>query len=185
MIYEIPNFLSHEFCDNVIEYFNVSGKRSLWQTDKKFHGRTLCPSEIDDNQLLNKFRAFEQKMVQTASKLFYEEQFIFSEFIDIVYWAPGMSMDEHVDNYDPDRGQNPATKQLPFRYYSSVCYLNDNYNGGYTFFPTENKACVPEKGKIVMFPSHIEHGVTEVKLNPRYTIAMWFTIHEDHIFNLI
>ncbi len=185
MIYEIPNFLSHDFCDEVVKYFNDSGQRSLWQNHEDFHGRTLTPREITDHSLIQKFRAFEQKMVQTASKLFYEEKFIFSEFIDIVYWGPGMSMDAHIDNYDYSKGTNPDTANLPFRYYSSICYLNDGYEGGYTFFPNENKACVPEKGKVVFFPSYVEHGVTEVKVNPRYTIAMWFTIQEQHVFDLI
>lgn len=183
MIYEIPNFLPHEFCDEVVQYFDKTGERTRDQTHEDFKGRTLTPNQMSSYSMMQKFRAFEQKMVQTASKLFYEEKFIFSEFIDVVYWGPGMSMDAHVDNYDASNGTDPQTSALPFRYYSSVCYLNDGYDGGYTFFPNQNTACIPEKGKVVFFPSYIEHGVTEVKLNPRYTIAMWFTIQEDHVYN--
>ena len=171
MIYEIPNVISPQFCDEVIKYFEESGKRSLWQTQKDFHGRTLSPKDIDDNpELVLKFKAFQQKIVQLTSKLFYHEKFIYNEFIDIVYWGPGMSMGTHVDNGYSDNDP------LRSRYYSSVCYLNDTYEGGQTIFPDQNTLCIPEKGKIVIFPSTVKHGVAEVKNGSRYTIASWFTI---------
>lgn len=178
MIYEIPNIVTSEFCDEVIEYFDKSGKRSWWQDHEDFHGRTLSPKDIDDNpELVLKIKVFQQKAVQIASKLFYNEKFIYSEFMDIVYWGPGMSMKPHIDNgYSDD-------DPLRSRYYSSICYLNDSYDGGHTIFPNQNKACIPEKGKMVIFPSSIEHGVSEVKDGSRYTLATWFTIFEDCVFD--
>lgn len=61
--------------------------------------------------------------------------------------------------------------------YSSVLYLNDDYDGGELFFPEFNLTIKPKLGDLVTFPTNSMyiHGVKEVKYGTRYTIALsWF-----------
>ena len=179
MIYEIQNFLDDETCDMLIHHFKISNKkRTDKQTQKFFADRTLCPSEINDFNVKKMMHIFRQKTVQAISKLF-NEQYVFLEFWDIVYWGEGIEMPSHADNIKPDRTPNLC----PQRDYSSICYLNHDYKGGHTYFTYENKTCIPEKGKIIFYPSGLQftHGVSKVIKGDRYTLASWYTKDENYI----
>lgn len=176
MIYEVPNFIDDELCDDLIKYHD--NPRNLKRNIKHpiFNNRTICASDIKDPNIVFRLRILEHKVTQITSKLFYKEPFLFIEHWDIVHWEPGMSMESHVDN-----GKNIYDdSNLSDRDYTAVCYLNDGYQGGETFFPSEQKVCIPEKGKFVVFPSEILHGVKEV-FDHRYTLTIWFTRNENSI----
>jgi hypothetical protein len=178
MIYELQNFLDDETCDVLIDYFKTSKKRSEWQKDEFFSGRTLSPSEICDEDIKKRMEIFKSKTLQSISRLFHENH-VFLEFWDLVYWPTGIKMEPHADNIKPDKTPNSC----PQRDYSSICYLNDDYKGGQTFFVYENKTCIPEKGKIIFYPSGLQftHGVSKVVDGERYTLASWYTKDQDHI----
>ena len=58
-------------------------------------------------------------------------------------------------------------------HWTSVCYLNDDYEGGETLI--EDDTIKPQKGRLVVFPSKkMEHGVSLVKGKPRYTYISWW-----------
>ena len=177
MIYEVPNFINDELCDDLIRYHDNPYNIKREMNHPIFNNRVICPSQVQDFKIESQLRVFELKVTQIASKLFYKEPFLFIEHWDIVHWEPGMDMEAHVDNakYTYDEGS------LSNRHYTAVCYLNDGYDGGETFFPTENKVCTPEKGKFVIFPSDLLHGVKKV-YGHRYTLGLWFTRNEDAIY---
>ena len=178
MIYEIQNFLDDETCDMLIQYFVSSKKRTIGQENEFFKGRTLSPSEICDDDIKMRMEIFKSKALQSISRLFHENC-VFLEFWDLVHWSKGIKMEPHADNIYPDRSPNTC----PHRDYSSICYLNHNYKGGHTFFVYENKTCIPEKGKIIFYPSGLQftHGVSKVTEGNRYTLASWYTKDEKHI----
>ena len=179
MIYEVPNFIDGELCNDLIKYHDDSNNVKRKMEHPIFNNRVICPSEIRDPDIAFRMRIFEHKVTQIASKLFYKEPFLFIEHWDVVHWEPGMSMEAHVDNgeftYD-----HHDDYTLSNRHYTGVCYLNDGYDGGETFFPTEQKVCTPKKGKFVVFPSDLQHGVKEV-FDHRYTLGVWFTRNENAI----
>jgi hypothetical protein len=173
MIHELSGLVSDEtMCDRVINYFKDTNQRSLWQDDTFFSGRTLSPSEIEDGDLRKEINCLVYKITQMSFSLY--KKFIFPEFLDIVYWAPDMEMGVHTDDQE---------ENLIQRHYTAVCYLNDDYEGGETYLPENNYICRPEKGKVIIFPSNYPHGVTKVKNNSRYTLAMWFTTDEKYLLD--
>lgn len=98
---------------------------------------------------------------------------LFSDTAQIVRWGVGQALTPHADNIEPD-GRPNAT---PHRSLSSIVYLNDDYEGGETFYPGLGFKVRPERGTLVAFgagPSHV-HGVTAVTSGLRYTYAGWFT----------
>ena len=58
--------------------------------------------------------------------------------------------------------------------YSSLVYLNDNYDGGELFF--ENEIFKMKALSCIIFESgpHHKHGVKIIKKGKRYTIPSWY-----------
>ena len=80
------------------------------------------------------------------------------------------SMDLHIDRNTKTRNYN-----LDF---SSLIYLNDNYEGGELVF--ENKELKMPRLSCIAFESHLHpHAVKEVKKNNRYTIPSWYQFKEN------
>lgn len=77
-------------------------------------------------------------------------------------WVPGKSGAPHID----------AIEKEPFIEYSTVIYLNDEYEGGEIYFPKQNFIHRPNKYSAVFFPGNnyeYIHGVKEITAGNRYT----------------
>jgi predicted 2-oxoglutarate/Fe(II)-dependent dioxygenase YbiX len=61
------------------------------------------------------------------------------------------------------------------RYYSLVCYLNDDFEGGSTRFPALDYAVKPQCGKAILFPSRYLHGGEPVISGQKYILISWIT----------
>jgi len=59
------------------------------------------------------------------------------------------------------------------RYFSVVCYLNDNFSGGETSFPGCEYTAKPKAGKAIIFPSHYLHGSVPVIRGEKFVIVSW------------
>tara|TARA_B100000427_G_scaffold250267_1_gene213493 strand:+ start:516 stop:1079 length:564 start_codon:yes stop_codon:yes gene_type:complete len=185
MIHEVPNFIEPQLCQWVIDYFESVPKDRDPLQDKFFVGRTISLTNVNTYDVKKRFKVFEQMMVQTIGKLFPDDGYIFTENTNIVKWPAGIkwdqdsefAMDPHVDN-EFDREYD---RHLTERDFTTICYLNDDYEGGHTFFPELDIECVPERGKVVFLPSTLLHGVTAISGNDRYTIATWFTKNREAI----
>ena len=80
----------------------------------------------------------------------------------IVFWPPTSFKKMHKDGTMQKKNE-----------WVSVCYLNDDYEGGETMI--ESDLIKPKKGRLVVFPSKkMSHGVSLVKRIPRYTYIAWW-----------
>jgi hypothetical protein len=72
-------------------------------------------------------------------------------------------------------------RQTRNRYYTVLCYLNDDFEGGNTLFPTLNRSVKPRCGKAVLFRSAYLHGGEPVTSGQKYVLVSWITgpIPED------
>lgn len=170
LIFEVDNFFSEEKCDQILAWFKNKKKESINGGNGLFNNRTTPYNTIDDlyiKQLVNSFRF---DITTLAQNLFKTN--LYPDYTDLVYWPSGLSMDVHADAVWLDG--SPA--KFPYRYCAGVCYLNDNYKGGETYFPNFNQISKPKKGKVVLFPSNLEyqHGVKQIT-GERYTMPIWFS----------
>ena len=78
---------------------------------------------------------------------------------------PGMGCDVHTD------GPGEFGYQI---------FLNDDFNGGETFYPEDNFYIKPKPGHLVIFKTSELHGVTVVEGNPRYTITSNFGLNPNN-----
>lgn len=85
---------------------------------------------------------------------------------------------EHADCEKQDG--TPVMTNFYFMYnLTAICYLNDEFAGGETYFSKYGVTIVPKAGDLVMFPSRYRHGVKRMSGGVRYTLPTWFTFDID------
>ena len=77
---------------------------------------------------------------------------------------------EAAGHYRPHRDTGVDLEQ---RYFSVVCYLNDDFEGGRTLFPTLDYAVTPDVGNAVLFPSTYLHGSEPVINGRKFVLVSW------------
>jgi predicted 2-oxoglutarate/Fe(II)-dependent dioxygenase YbiX len=63
--------------------------------------------------------------------------------------------------------------QLSERYLSVVCYLNDDFEGGHTSFPSLNTSVAPHAGHAIVFPSQYIHCAEPVIRGEKFVFITW------------
>lgn len=176
LIFEVEDFIVPEICDSVVEWFKSQKKLDTNAGNNLFDNRTIPYSSIQNEDIKRAVNAYRFDITSLVREKF--ELKLYPDYTDLVYWPSGLSMDVHADAVWLDG--TPA--MFPYRYCAGVCYLNDDYEGGETFFPNFNVEIKPKKGKVVLFPSNLEyqHGVREVK-GDRYTMPIWFSKNPENL----
>jgi hypothetical protein len=75
-----------------------------------------------------------------------------------------------ADHYMPHHDTGPGFED---RYFSVVCYLNDDFEGGRTSFPGLDFAAAATAGKTIVFPSNYLHGSEPVISGEKFVIVSW------------
>ena len=154
-IVEIENFLSEDECNKLIEMHT-----KLFAHRGKIHNETevlnvmymLLYDGKDDI-----FIKYIHGKITEHIKAIDKSSFI--DFFEVVRWKEKLCMGKHFD--------------FDFHKWTSVIYLNDDYEGGETAVGEDT--ITPLKGKIVTFqgPS-VLHGVNKVLKGDRYTAPVWY-----------
>jgi hypothetical protein len=86
--------------------------------------------------------------------------------------------DTHVVRYSPGGFYVPHIDTVPgeeYRYFTVLCYLNEDFEGGWTSFPLLNFSVRPRTGKAILFPSTYLHCAEPVGSGEKYVIVTWLT----------
>ena len=86
----------------------------------------------------------------------------------------------HADS-EAAEGEDWKPNHTPQRQYSTLLYLNSEFEGGDLCFPNLGIRIRPTRGLLIGFPSHhgFVHAVEPVRHGRRYSVACWFTTHEE------
>ena len=154
-VVETENFLSGDECNRLIEIH-----RKLFVSQGWLHNETevldfmpMLPNHSEDDIFARYIHGKITEHIKAVNK---------SSFIDYfhaVKWKESLFMQKHAD--------------FGFHAWTSVIYLNDDYEGGETV--VGDKEITPRQGKIVTFqgPS-VLHGVNKVLKGDRYTVPVWY-----------
>ncbi len=160
MLLEKEKFLSNDLCDYFITYHTNMGY------DFKHRNTTVMSCE---NQSLNGNIVF--KILLKKLNFFAEENAknTFINYSQIVKWPTGEDQGEHID--------------FDHHTYTSILYLNDDYEGGQTV--VGDKIIEPKKGKIIFFNGNqVRHKVLPITSGIRYTNPTWYiTQTEEGVLN--
>ena len=142
------NFLSINECNSLISFYEENKKNSIKFRDTFF--LDLKEQNLDKtliNNICNISRLINGSIIDWAQ---------------IVYWPTGSFQDLHYD-----KALNKTTL-------SSICYLNDDYEGGQTYFG-EGTIFSHKKGRILFFDgNYYLHGVKKITSGNRYVLAIWY-----------
>ncbi len=120
------------------------------------------------------------KEIATAIRLKIKEHYgldeLYSDTFQIVRWFPGMYQQVHADN--PSKEQMNNGLDLSHRDFGAIVYINDDYEGGQTYYPDHDVYITPKSGRLAVHPGTPDHmhGVTEVVGTTRYTISSFWTL---------
>jgi predicted 2-oxoglutarate/Fe(II)-dependent dioxygenase YbiX len=170
------NVLAREHCGLLIDCFERNrGAAAAHAGDAYWDGRyiwqgSLPPSELDAQRIMQQARMVAYTLlVQT----WLPDKPVYPDTTQLVRWHEGLELTPHVDNLHPDGSANGT----PHRSHSFIIYLNDDYDGGETFFPGYGVRLQPKAGALLLFGAGLDyvHGVTKITKGLRYTCAGWFT----------
>jgi len=144
------NFLSKHYCNYLIDLFKKNEKKH------ESHGRTTL-IVLDEYFYLDPVK----KLFAIISNHGIDnlDQSCFINYMQIVEWKSESYQPKHLDLYD-----HP---------YTSIIYLNDDFEGGETVVGDDK--IIPETGKILSFNGNkIIHEVLKIKSGTRYTVPVWY-----------
>ncbi len=153
-----PNFLSYEECDIIINLsLDKLTDSTVYNYDNNYvidPGRIskTCWFKDEVHPVIKKISMYVEKI--TGKPIENQEE------LQIVNYQKGGFFNKH---YDACEGTEDfckeQTKNGGQRYATFLIYLNDNYEGGGTWFPNLNYTTVPKKGDAILFYDTDENGL--------------------------
>lgn len=173
----LKGFLSPEVCDRYVDFLKSTDKwerfpGTVWDQ----RGINLC---VQEDALREELLDLRLRVKEAVIQAFGVKEDFFCDIFQFVRWREGESLlPPHADAENPNGDPHP----FPYRNYSAVIYLNDDYEGGEIFFPNFNLIPRLEKGDLVIFKGTMDylHGVTEVTQGTRYTLVSFYTHEATH-----
>lgn len=170
-IHVIENFITPEDAQTLIsEQLNPSEVNPYPEHHKNHFGGNALPYNKVTIDLLKKYGDMSNE-VHKERNGFVNPIYVFKAFGAV--WTPGRKGNLHIDAQGPE----------PFIEFSTIIYLNDEFEGGEIYFPNQNFVYKPKKYSAVFFPSagteHI-HGITTVTSGQRHTALYMHTSKPKH-----
>lgn len=156
-------FLKEEECENLIRIFGDWSIRSKKHRD--IHVLHLYEIEIDlnDKEFCHEICARTNKRINQITNKKY-----FMESATLSLWPEDSKQNFHIDKTRIETN------------YTSITYLNQNFQGGKTLvFEDTNQimTCTPKTGRLLCFDGKKHyHGVTPIESMNRYTLNIWYTL---------
>jgi predicted 2-oxoglutarate/Fe(II)-dependent dioxygenase YbiX len=126
---------------------------------------TFSPSL--NSPVVRKLTAKIDRYVRPALKNYWHVDHLRQSDTHIVRYVPGGFYVTHAD----------AGLDVNNRYFTVLCYLNDDYEGGRTSFPTLDFSVVPCQGKAIIFPTTYLHRAEPVTAGTKYILVSWLVGH--------
>ena len=154
----LPDHVPSLVCSDMISiYENNNHSAQVWGDTNP-----LNLQDISNQEELNRCKRAIKYVNNAAVSFFGSDTYI--ELAEIVKWPTGSHQAPHTD---------VSRESTTF---TSITYLNDNFEGGETEFTTENFSVKPKVGRSILFDGkRFEHGVKKITEGVRYTFALWYS----------
>ena len=158
MVYSYENFLTPSQCQYFIkrhsDLFHPNNDERIY-----YHGFHKTQTEVVVFSRYFEYNSYKLNgLLNFTIKKIDAEMFV--NYFEIVKWPTGVWQEPHKD--------------FPHHYYTSIIYLNDNFEGGETV--VGKTTIKPKQGLMVLFAGDKEaHSVNKIKKGARYTIPCWYT----------
>lgn len=183
---KIPNFLTHEECDKLIDEFEQRNQEYIleesidYKTNKyresSFKVVSLNPHTSNFNLVKNKTKLAIDKWINYLD----QPQFFFTKALKSKL---NFSHNYRIMKYETGAEIHPHSDHDPGTYGSISFNLNDSYEGGEFRFFNGNYTISLGKGDALIFPADYfwVHEVTPVTKGERYSINSFLRSHPNEI----
>tara|TARA_R100001244_G_C5168673_1_gene131562 strand:+ start:3031 stop:3555 length:525 start_codon:yes stop_codon:yes gene_type:complete len=159
----IENFISEKDAKQFIDFFNTN-ENLCNDVEEEHKHRNIHYDDIKNEKIKNLLDYYAIKNSIFIDHLFKTKTTLW-QTMRLCRWNEGETMALHIDRNVKSRTNNMD--------YSSLLYLNDDYEGGELIFNTE--ILKMKKFSCIVFESDIHiHGVRKILKNKRYTIPSWY-----------
>lgn len=175
------NFLSPEACAELVQSFAAlrSSLNARNINNDYWQGRLLFAHEVNAysssaGRLMKDFQIDATRRIERFYRL---TQPIYADTVQLVTWNEGIHMPPHADNANPDGSPHG----MAWRDFSSIVYLNDDYDGGELYFTALDAYIKPKAGMLIAFTAgfHHEHAVLKVTRGERLTMPAFYTFERS------
>ncbi|MGK7913854.1 MAG: prolyl hydroxylase family protein [Synechococcus sp.] len=106
---------------------------------------------------------------------YYGATFPHCEPCSVLRYRKGQFYRRHIDNWLLSSRLEEAERGVPTRDVSIVGYLNDEFEGGETYFDRQSLTVKPEQGTVLVFPSYFTypHQALPVTKGQKYAFTTW------------
>jgi len=174
----IDDFLSKEDC----EYFlNYALEADAWSEseDTFWNRRAFYPELLTGNSEFKSRMSLALKKLKKTLIDEYNLPEVYADTFHIVRWYEGQFQPPHQDNME---NVNYGVDFFRHRAYGAIIYLNDDFDGGETYYPLDGISIKPKVGRLAIHlgdKDHL-HGVSEVSGGTRYTIASFWGVEKEY-----
>lgn len=173
----VPDFLSASECERLVTMFNrlhglVKDRKigiDFWE------GRIVYMNDVaaHDTSAAAIMGGFQKRATGMLGEFYDLTAPLWTDTVQLNIWEQGSFLPCHTDNSNPDG----SAHSTPWRDFSSIVYLNDDYEGGELYFTAKDKVLKPTRGMLVAFSAgyHHEHGVLKVTKGRRITMPAFYT----------
>ncbi len=174
----IENFLSDSEIKEFLDLYEHIDDNKMWQkSDMEFWQDRIFDLSVYLETFKNKekqkfFMNILKRMRSEMISHFELDSLIHADTMQLVKWKDGSEQGAHADSCNDDGSDNFTA----WREYSAVIYLNDDYDGGETYFTNYEISVEPQAGGMLMFMADLDHrhGVNKVINGERKTlITFW------------
>jgi hypothetical protein len=169
----IPNFITEDEKNMFLTFLNNS-KEEFWADQEEPWNKRVMFLHTIMNHDIELYKILVE--IKDRQKSFIESNItngkpVYSDGIALVRWFVGQKQDPHHDQ----------TQGYKYRDFGSILYLNDNYDGGNTYYPEYGISIKPISCSLAIHPGDFQHihGVTEIKNTIRYTMPTFWTYDKE------
>lgn len=132
----------------------------------------------NENSLLNSTNQLLLGRVAIIQQLlyqYYNVTFPHAEACSILRYQSGQYYKRHIDNLLLASRLDEIAQGIPTRDISIVGYLNEDFEGGETFFDRQNLKVKPQSGSVLVFPSYYTHPHQSLPVlkGKKYSFTTW------------
>lgn len=180
MVKSVDNFLSKEENDKILQF---AKEFENWENigNGFWDGRCLTAQNVykSHNKEIGELLYDIRIRTQDKIKELYKIENVYADLTQLIRWFDGMEQPVHADDMT---NAGPGYEWFNHRHFGTIIYLNDDYDGGKTYYPQYNFEITPKSGMLAIHPGDTDHfhGVTKITGNTRYTIASFWTKDEGY-----
>ena len=175
----IDNFISADEASQILNFVKgvedwEAGGSEFWD-NRCLNGFNIHSKNPEVGSLLFNIR---ERMKEVIPSLYGLDVPVYPDLTQVVRWFPGMEQPAHCDDMTYVDGHD----WFHHRHYGAIIYLNDDYEGGHTFYPDYDVSVTPQSGRLAIHPGDKNHfhGVSKIEKNIRYTIASFWTLDKEY-----